>query len=692
VYLGEKAEGTPVSTATASANGGAWSSSTTAPALPVGFHEFTAVATQESSIGNPPGTSAPISFIVDTTSPVVTITSPANGSASNVTSPTFAGTASGTDASSEINIHIYEGAPSEGRQVSAAKAKASGGKWTSSAASPALATGNHHYTAVATDASLVGNAPGSAEVTFTVDTLPPTVTLRSPPSPSNTRTPSFEGTASDTTTVQVKVYEGKKAEGTVVASASASPSAGAWTSGPASPPLPARKHEYTAIAIEESSLGNPSGKSAPVTFIVDPEAPTVTLNQPAALSNDPTPTFSGTAADTTPVTVRIYAGTETSKEVAHASATGTGGAWSSASATPALGDGQYTAIAEQSTVVGEHVGRSAPVTFTIDTVAPPVTLRSPTSGAEMTGESVSVNGTASTETDDLQQVTVQLFDGPAIEEGHGPAQSITVNARSGEWSTTLGGLAPGTYTVRAQQRDEAGNVGVSAASTFTLASGDARPGPAATHPGPNASFLWVPSAPRAGQPVSLVSNSSDLTSPIVGFAWDLTGTGTFSPAGSSMTTTFATSGNHVVQLRVTDASGLASTTSRTIPVGPPLLLPMQPFPIVRINSIVTRTGVRLTLLGVLAPTGSRITVRCKGHSCPLAGQSHLAPAHKARVRLVQFNRFERSLRAGVTLEVRVAKAGMLGKYTRFVVRHGRAPLRLDACLAGVSPKPVGCGS
>ena len=59
---------------------------------------------------------------------------------------------------------------------------------------------------------------------------------------------------------------------------------------------------------------------------------------------------------------------------------------------------------------------------------------------------------------------------------------------------------------------------------------------------------------------------------------------------------------------------------------------------------------------------------------------------------VEFPRFERSLRAGVTLEIRVFKAGMIGKYTRFVVRRGKLPLRDDACLALAGVKPMACPS
>jgi hypothetical protein len=48
------------------------------------------------------------------------------------------------------------------------------------------------------------------------------------------------------------------------------------------------------------------------------------------------------------------------------------------------------------------------------------------------------------------------------------------------------------------------------------------------------------------------------------------------------------------------------------------------------------------------------------------------------------------LRAGVILEIRVSKPGQIGKYTRFAVRRGRLPVRLDTCLEPAGIKPMAC--
>jgi PKD repeat protein len=208
---------------------------------------------------------------------------------------------------------------------------------------------------------------------------------------------------------------------------------------------------------------------------------------------------------------------------------------------------------------------------------------------------------------------------------------------------------------------------------------------------PVASFAWFPSKPRTGESVSLVSSSTDTASPITAFAWDLKGIGAFVTGGPGMSTTFSKAGKHIVQLRVTGANGLSTVAAETILVSSRPLTLMQPFPIVRITSTRTQSGIKLKLLSVLAPAGAQITVRCEGRACPLKSQSHVASG-KARAAFVEFRRFERSLAAGVTLEIRVSKAGEIGKYTRFVVRRGGLPVRLDACLAGARVKPVVCPS
>ncbi|HWW90657.1 MAG TPA: Ig-like domain-containing protein [Solirubrobacteraceae bacterium] len=700
VYELNKAERKLVATAEAREPKTTWTSQPVTTALPAGNHDYAAVASQKSSIGNPTGASNEITFTVDTTSPVLTITAPP--SPSNNLTPVFSGTSTATHASTEVAVKIYlDIGGVRGGEVSSAKATASAGKWTTGPVSPPLAKGTNTYTAVATQESLLlGSAPGTAEVTFTVNTEPPSVTLVGPPASSNNRTPVFEGTASDTTPVTLNVYEGKSTAGNKVASAVAVPGvSGVWKT---QTTLPALKRTYTAIALEKSSIvGNHEGESKTITFIVDPIAPTVILTPPPTWVNSATPTFSGSASDNSPVKIKIYPGTKPEGPfvASEASATGTNGAWASATASPSLPDGQYTAVASQAnSVTHVDVGTSTSATFNVDTVPPQVTLTSPATGSSSPNATETVSGAAGNEEDDLPHVTAQLFSGSSIGAGQVPVQSLTVNTVGKAWSGTFGGLSPGTYTVRAVQPDLAGNLGVSATSTFVVTGSSSSPSSSAARPSPPpaASFTWFPSIPSVGQAVSFVSNSTDSVSPITAFAWDPAGTGAFAAGGPAMSTTFSSAGNHRVQLRVTDANGLSSVASQMIPVSSSLPL-MQPFPVVRIATTGTRSGVKLTLLSVLASPGAQITVQCRGRRCPLKlqtvkVQSHIAKSMKRTSGSVEFQRFERSLAAGVILEIRVSKAGVMGKYTRFVVRRGKLPLRFDACVAGLEAKPVGCPS
>jgi hypothetical protein len=501
--------------------------------------------------------------------------------------------------------------------------------------------------------------------------------------------------------VTLKLYEGASTKGKEVPGAVAVPVGGAWE---ATVTLPKVKRTYTAIALEKSSIpGNPEGESKPpVTFIVDPAAPTVVLNPPPTWLNSATPTFSGSAEDNSPIKTDIYPGTKPEGAViaSEAIATGTNGPWASGPAHPALPDGQYTAVATQENSItgAKDVGFSKAVSFKIDTVPPQVTLTSPATGGSSPSTTESVSGAAGNEEDDLPHVTAQLFSGSSIGPGQVPVQSLTVNTVGKAWSATFGGLSPGTYTVRAVQPDLAGNLGVSVTSTFVVTGSSSSSSSSAVRPSapPTASFTWFPSIPSVGQAVSFVSNSTDSASPIKAFAWDPSGTGAFAAGGPAMSTTFSSAGNHRVQLRVTDANGLSSVASEMIPVSSSLPL-MQPFPVVRIASTGTRSGVKLTLLGVLASPGAQITVQCRGRRCPLKLQTVKVQSQAAKVKkrtsgIVEFRRFERSFAAGVILEIRVSKAGVMGKYTRFVVRRGKLPLRFDACIAGLEANPVGCPS
>jgi PKD repeat protein len=243
--------------------------------------------------------------------------------------------------------------------------------------------------------------------------------------------------------------------------------------------------------------------------------------------------------------------------------------------------------------------------------------------------------------------------------------------------------SPGTHTVRLQADDHAGGTN-SAIQVVTVK------GP------PVADFTISPQTALTGQTVQLKSTSSDPDNDPISYAWDLDGDGDFSDgaSGATATVSFTSPGSHVVALRVT-ADGETSTKFASIVVKtPPATTPasvsprlLSPFPVVIISGRLTGTGARLSQLTIRAPKGSTVRVICHGRRCPYRRARHVSRTGKVRFRGLQ-----KRLPAGTVIEVFVTKPGTIGKYTRFRIRAGKPPRRLDRCLLPNSSKPSRCPS
>lgn len=98
-----------------------------------------------------------------------------------------------------------------------------------------------------------------------------------------------------------------------------------------------------------------------------------------------------------------------------------------------------------------------------DLRAPVVSITTPEEGARVAGGSLVLSGTAGTAPGDAEEVVIELFDGSAV------GRTLTTRAVAGGWSTSPEGALPaGRYLLRVSQRDEAGNVGVSALRRFAV--------------------------------------------------------------------------------------------------------------------------------------------------------------------------------------------------------------------------------
>ena len=60
--------------------------------------------------------------------------------------------------------------------------------------------------------------------------------------------------------------------------------------------------------------------------------------------------------------------------------------------------------------------------------------------------------------------------------------------------------------------------------------------------------------------------------------------------------------------------------------------------------------------------------------------------------MLRFKRFERFMRIGTRVGVRVSFPGRIGKYTSFVMRSRARPARRDMCLPPGKKSPMGCPS
>ena len=227
-----------------------------------------------------------------------------------------------------------------------------------------------------------------------------------------------------------------------------------------------------------------------------------------------------------------------------------------------------------------------------------------------------------------------------------------------------------------------------------------------TNTPPTASFVYFPTAPVAGLPITLVSTSVDPDSAIPASAerWDLNGDGLFDDAtGPSATATFPAPGVYQVSLQVT--TNARHVVSLPVAVGAPGAGPtvrafslMSPFPVIRIAGRVSRRGARIRRLSIDAPPGSSVKIRCVGRGCPFksasrtvsmrtaTGSAILPPSRLTRIRRVEGH----TLRTRAILRVFVTRSDVIGKYTRFRIRKGKPPARQDSCLIPGNPKPVGC--
>ena len=358
--------------------------------------------TQEDDAGNvSPPTVVPNGL--DTQAPAVTITAPSNGSLTNDNTPTVSGT---SEAGAAISVTIG------GVEVCSTVADGSG-NWSCDV-SPAVSDGSVQINVTASD--YAGNTSNPESVTINVDTMAPGAPVINAP----TNGQPVSGTGEPGATVNVGTTSGASCSATVQGDGSWSCTlTGNLVNG----------DDITATQTDEA--GNESDPTT-VTGGLDTEAPGVTISAPVEgdLSNDNTPTVSGTSEAGAEISVTI-GGVEVCTAVAD-----NNGDWS-CDVNPAVADGAVQIDVTASDAAG-NTSNPQSVNITVDTTAPdaPV-INAPTNGQPVTG-----TGEPGATVD--------------VTTPGGASCSATVQG-NGSWSCTLTGNLVNGDDITATQTDEAGN-------------------------------------------------------------------------------------------------------------------------------------------------------------------------------------------------------------------------------------------
>lgn len=432
---------------------------------------------------------ASVSVTIDTTAPSVTITSPADGAIFSTGSVNVGFTATDT------NLNTVE-CSLDGAAFSAC---------TSPLALTGLSEAAHTVVVRATD--LAGNV-GSDTVPFTVEGLPPVVTITSPTAgqhvASTSVTVNFTATDSDMQQVRCSIDGGNFMN---------------CTSPRTYNGLAQGSHTVVVRAIDKSGLET----TASVSFVVDTIAPVVSITSPTAgqqlTTDSANVTFSATDSNALTVTCNVD------------------GAGFSPCASPlalsGLTQGSHTVVVRATDPAGNSVDASR--TFFVDSIAPSVAISSPTDGQIFTSGNIPISFTAN----------------------DANLQSVECRADAGVWAACVTGytfinLAAGTRMVQVRATDLVGNV-ASASVSVTIDLAD----PMVTFSSPAAG------AHIANTSASVVFSATDAS--LASVECEVDGGG-FNACTSPLNLTGLSQGPHTVSVRATDTAARTTTASRSFTV------------------------------------------------------------------------------------------------------------------------------
>jgi large repetitive protein len=418
--------GTQIGTATVGSDG-TWTTRVTLS----GDGSHIIVAKDTDAAGNT-GTSAQVGFTLDTSPPIVTVST--NGTTTNQPTQTIAGKVTSTEAAPGT-VTLYD----NGTQVGTATV-GSGGSWTTSI----TLSGDGNHSIVAADTDAAGNTGSSTPVGFTLDTVPPTVTIATGGATTNQASQTISGsvTAGEAAVGNtVLLYDNGSQIGTATVGSDGSWSTSVTLAGGAN----------SIVAKDTDAAGN-TGSSNPVVFTLESGGLAVSISTSGGLTNQESQTISGsvTAGEAAVGnTVLLY---DNGSQIGTATV-GSGGTWSTS---VTLAGGANSIVAKDTDAAG-NIGASTPVVFTLDTVAPTVTIS--TAGATTNQATQTISGTV-TAAEAAVGNTVLLYD-------NGTQIGTATVGSGGTWSTSVT-LAGGANSIVAKDTDAAGNIGTSTPVTFNV--------------------------------------------------------------------------------------------------------------------------------------------------------------------------------------------------------------------------------
>jgi large repetitive protein len=503
VYAGATPSGTAVQTLSTTQSGGAYSIDA-APAL--AFGTYTAQSEQADAAGNI-GLSTANTFTInaaDTTPPAITLTTPAHGSSTSSSLPTFAGTggiAPGDLAT--VTVKLYSGPSATGAPIQTLSTTRDAGTGAYSVlASSGLGGGT--YTARADQSDSAGNLGLSTANTFTVSSPYRTAVMGDNPGGywrlgEASGTTAVDETGTNPGTYQNGVVLGQpgalSTDGSTAASfdgvndivtvpsnaslnATTGVTAEAWV-------------KRTSSGVWQNIVAKPgNGATASQNYALWIN----TTNRPVAYFGNGSSSIGVTSTTVLDTNWHHVAATyDNATAKIYVDGVLTASASSSVQLTASTGSlvigrtpdnvrifgGLLDEVAVyRAALTAARIQAHYNAGTSVDTTPPAVTLTTPANGATIGDPMPTFSGAAGTAAGDLTTVTVKVYNGPSASGT--PVQTMTTTQSGGSWSVAVGSpLSEGTYTARAEQADVAGNVGLSTANTFTFTSADITP-PAVT--------------------------------------------------------------------------------------------------------------------------------------------------------------------------------------------------------------------